>query len=409
MLRSLVFFITLSIACSKGHPAPTAPAGKAADCSLMDIMNNVPGCGQYKAQDGASDNVAPSDTDTTSTTNEEEVVVVDSTAIERFNIELLFAEDVSPADKWIFRQAAKKWEDIILQGLPDVRLDVSIRDGYRVVYNGTEIDDVLILVQSEPEDPNQIRWWGATGYAEVFYTRPGGLPAVGQVTYGENSRELLRENYKNSAYNNRVNGYPYTESTTQFIRNEMMNMACHEIGHVLGIGTIDQWRSLVVDTSHWSKPEDHYIRFNRGTDHEYVFEITHFFTGPNTFSGFERIRDALKRDAERKWSDPNGSGYYGSLYYGVSVPLDEDQHHWHPQLREGIMDIMTPILVGGETSSKHLTHITRAALVDLGYDVDMSVEVRLSNFGNSFEVIEEAAAAKRSVTHPTFICTIGDH
>ena len=56
--------ICILLACSpdKSMP-PTAPAGKTNDCSLLDVLNNVNDCGEYKAQDGASDEATQPDSE----------------------------------------------------------------------------------------------------------------------------------------------------------------------------------------------------------------------------------------------------------------------------------------------------------------------------------------------------------
>lgn len=76
-----------------------------------------------------------------------------------FNIELLFADNVPRRDREVFHQAAVYWEKIILHGLPDIELPSSVHRGHTTIRQGRKIDDILILVRTEPENKNQPRWW----------------------------------------------------------------------------------------------------------------------------------------------------------------------------------------------------------------------------------------------------------
>ena len=70
----VVLLVPLSIlTCSpdKSIP-PTAPVGKANECSMLDVLNGVEGCEDYKAQDGASDEATQPDSETETETEQEE-------------------------------------------------------------------------------------------------------------------------------------------------------------------------------------------------------------------------------------------------------------------------------------------------------------------------------------------------
>ena len=102
----------------------------------------------------------------------------------------------------------------------------------------------------------------------------------------------------------------------------MRDVGLHEIGHVLGIGTI------------W---EDSGMLRGLGTN-------THF-AGPQAIAAF------------------NQAG--GTDYQGAKVPTEPNGGHWHHSVLAG--ELMAP------TDGDALSAITLQALSDLGYSVDLSL------------------------------------
>lgn len=127
----------------------------------------------------------------------------------------------------------------------------------------------------------------------------------------------------------------------------------------------------------------------------------YYFLGREAFKGLAAIRDALNKDAMDRYNQEHHATYSGN-----SVPLDEDKHHWHPRLVEVPMDIMTSYFSFGQN---YITPITRGALVDLGYSVDMNVEIKKTGVGGAIQVLGQYGSGKPTINRPTFICIIKDH
>ncbi len=118
----------------------------------------------------------------------------------------------------------------------------------------------------------------------------------------------------------------------------MLNTVLHEMGHVLGVGSIWPLFNLITNPS---------VPSNAGAD-------THF-TGPLAIAAFD---------------DAGGTTYTG----GSKVPIENTgtagsaDGHWRESvLRE---ELMTPFFVPGQVEP--LSAITVESFADLGYRVDVS-------------------------------------
>ena len=96
-----------------------------------------------------------------------------------FNIELVFASEFTDARKDVMQQAARHWETIITEGLPDV--DFSAHPFAFIGEGGTTVDDTVddlrIFVY-------KTGLGGPAGIGGPDYVRSGnptGLPALGQI------------------------------------------------------------------------------------------------------------------------------------------------------------------------------------------------------------------------------------
>jgi hypothetical protein len=120
---------------------------------------------------------------------------------------------------------------------------------------------------------------------------------------------------------------------------DLMPVTLHEMGHVLGIGTLwDNFDTLLVNPSLPSNP---------GAD-------THF-SGAAAIAAFNAA---------------GGTAYTGGAKVPVEnqLPVGSSDSHWRESVLE--LELMTPQLFSGVPNP--LSTITTESLVDLGYGVDSS-------------------------------------
>lgn len=228
-----------------------------------------------------------------------------------FDISLRFSTVPTTNQLATFNNAATRWESVLtgdLPGQPIANLPVN-ECGNRYGVNETA-DDVIIFVNLAPIDgPGSIL--GSAGPCE-FRAGPSYLPAAGSMTFDAADLGGL-------------------EASGMF--NAVI---LHEMGHVLGIGTLWTVKGFLQLQSPTTGP---------GND-------THF-NGPNAVAAF------------------NAAG--GAAYVGGKVPVENSQGgagtrnaHW----RESVLDfeLMTGFLDGGIANP--LSAITVQSMLDLGYTVD---------------------------------------
>lgn len=125
-------------------------------------------------------------------------------AVSPFTIEVRFLGGLTETQKDAFKAAADRWSRVIVGDLPNIMVD------------GEMIDDVLILAQGENIDgPGHI-----LGQAGPTHLRPAGagdaafIPAKGIMSFDSADLEAMEQ------------------------RGTLSDVITHEMGHVLGIGTI---------------------------------------------------------------------------------------------------------------------------------------------------------------------------
>ncbi len=129
-----------------------------------------------------------------------------------FKIEVRFQGGLSATHKSAFKKAADRWTRIIIGDLPSVVVD------------GEEIDDLLIIAEGRELDGPQ----GVLGQSGPTALRPKAagphayLPAKGEMSFDVND---LRQMQKDGT---------------------LADVIAHEMGHVLGIGTIWARKRLLV-------------------------------------------------------------------------------------------------------------------------------------------------------------------
>ena len=214
-------------------------------------------------------------------------VFYDSFGIGDYDIDLVFSDAFTERQKNVLQYVARRWMAVIVEDLPDYEFsqgwsDTCGDESYEIPA-GERIDDLRIYMGT-------FEGGGAVGYGGPSVLRQDThLPVLGCMAFDLNNANLL------------ITGL-------------------HEIGHVLGFGTI------------WSE-----LGFLKDLDGD-----THF-NGPLAIAAFDEAG--------------------GSDYAGAKVPVEKmDGAHWRPS--ELPDELMGPM--GGSV----LSAITVQSLADLGYGVD---------------------------------------
>ncbi|MCH7473108.1 MAG: Ig-like domain-containing protein [Gemmatimonadetes bacterium] len=232
-----------------------------------------------------------------------------------FDIELVFLDAGTPSQEAAFQSAAERWASIITTDIADI--DFSVRpiladacaEGQPLVND--IVDDVRIYIKIERIDGPG----GTVASAGPCVTRGlSMLPVLGSMRFDSEDLANLEDT------------------------GVLVNIVIHEMGHVLGIGTIWPLFKLLVNPS---------VPSNANAD-------THF-AGPLAIAAFD---------------DAGGTTYTG----GAKVPVENTAEegsadgHW----RESVLaeEIMTPFFVFGQPQP--LSAITVESLADVGYRIDIS-------------------------------------
>ena len=244
-----------------------------------------------------------------------------------FNIELVFLDLFTGQQQRTFEYAARRWMSIITEDLPDYEFTQGwsgeCGDQPFEIPAGERIDDLRIYVSFLDDDDRYDGRGGPTLLRETH------LPVVGCVKI-------------KSAWS----GY--------------REIGLHEIGHVLGVGTI------------W---------------HEYAFGLLHALDGDTHFNGPLAI--AAFDDAG------------GWDYDGAKVPVEQNEDiegaHWR-------YSVFGNEIMQGRYAGTALSAITIQTLADFGYGVDVTQ-------ADAYTLPSAAqASAKVAATHaePELLCGVGD-
>ena len=209
-----------------------------------------------------------------------------------FDIQFAFS-GLTTSQRAIFEDAATRWERIITGDLPNA------------TYNGVTVDDLLIGASSVSIDGAG----GILGQAGYTHLRSGSkLPYHGDMEFDSADIAAM-------------------ESSGQ-----LYSVILHEIGHVLGIGTLWETKGLLV---------------GKGTANP-------GFTGAQAVAAYNAIY---------------GTSATSVPVEGNSSPVGSRDSHW----RESVLDreLMTPYIENTGVSMP-LSRITVASLQDIGYTVNMS-------------------------------------
>ena len=208
MLRVfLALIVLIPLACSPDRPAPIAPAGKATQMGLGGLL------GTFEPAEDENN-------------NEVEEAEEDTTAIdEPFNIQLVYLDVIPFWAKDRIREAADSWEEVIVEGFPDVE-DYPIKIRGRV--KRYDVDDFIVFVTNAVDDYTYQSW------ATVWGPRDDGSSASGFPIGGIINMDLpvidQHINWPNHRRNIRV---PQEALLSE--ENTLRKAATHEIGHLLGL------------------------------------------------------------------------------------------------------------------------------------------------------------------------------
>lgn len=232
-----------------------------------------------------------------------------------FNIDLVYLDHGTAAQDAAFQAAADRWEAIIVGDVFDVDFSANPVPADDCIEGQAEIadivDDVRIYVRILPDDGvgGVLARAGPCSIRAVTF-----IPLIGFMDFDQADLEKLE------------------------LDGDMLSVVLHEMGHVLGIGTIWSLKGLLQNPSQPDSP---------GVD-------THF-SGARAIAAF----------------DAAGGGSYTD---GQKVPVENvagpgsADGHW----RESVLDteLMTPFLDGLVLNP--LSAITIESLADLGYAVDVN-------------------------------------
>jgi hypothetical protein len=240
-------------------------------------------------------------------------------AVTPFAIEVRFLGGLSTNQKNAFKNAAKRWTKVIVGDLPTVNVE------------GELIDDIVILAQGTDIDGPD----GILGQAGPTHLRPANAPVAALLP----ARGIMSFDTADLA-----------EMETKATLNDVIT---HEMGHVLGIGTIWKLKNLVSGS---------------GT------------TNP-TFKGTA---------ARKAYGDLKGSAPQNVPIENTGGPGTREGH-W----RETIFK--TELMSGFISASGNpLSRVTVASLQDLGYVIDVAAAEPYT-LPNLLALAEEGALVSRPV------------
>ena len=243
---------------------------------------------------------------TTAKSNETDPKHFDRT---RFNITLKYMTTVTPEQRAVFEEAARRWEKIIVADVPSVTGTLPSAFAGAPPASTTVVDDVIIEVALQLIDGPGVPGRNVLGSAGPRFVRfVDGLPVSGVMFFDTYDLGLMAE------------------------RGIFDEVIVHEMGHVLGIGTL----------------------WNLGAP----FPVRQLRTGTAAAANYAFIG----KYANQHWSAEGGVGLVPVANVGAAGSIGS---HW----RESVMtnELMTPSI--GVTSTTPLSRITAASMRDLGYGI----------------------------------------
>lgn len=227
-----------------------------------------------------------------------------------FNLTLCFTTDPGESRRAVFQNAAARWSAIIRADLPDARGSIPANACDQGMPSADFVYDDLVIFASIRSIDGPGGVLGAAG--PCFFRAGSNLPYVGVMIFDA------------------------ADVTTLERGGQFSSVILHEMGHVLGIGTIWPQLGLLKNASSAASRLDTY------------------FSGTHALAGFNEIG--------------------GGTYTGQKVPVENGggqgtiNSHW----RESVLrdELMTGYL--NPAAPNPLSVLTARSLADLGYTVDAS-------------------------------------
>jgi hypothetical protein len=222
-----------------------------------------------------------------------------------FEIDLRFGAGLTASQQTVFRRAVARWEEIVVGDVPSVRVAVDENSCGRHPAMDETVEDVVVYASAVAIDGVS----GALGRAGPCLVRSGSfLPLLGFMEFDAEDLAVLETS------------------------GDLLPVILHEIGHVLGIGTVWELKGLLE---------------GKGTTFPW-------FPGEHAVAAFDAAG--------------------GAVFFGAKVPVENTggastrESHW----RESVLgtELMTGYMNGGVANP--LSAVTAASLRDVGYTVDSS-------------------------------------
>lgn len=225
-----------------------------------------------------------------------------------FMIEYDWQSSIDPDVQDAFEAAADRWSQVITGDLADVQLDVSANAWCTDEAISQVVDDVLIVVIIESIDGVG----GTLGSAGPCYLRTGSdLPLLGRVRLDEADVQNMLSN------------------------GTLGDVILHEIGHVLGIGTLWNSFGLLQDPAAEADPD-----------------LDPWFSGAGAIAGFDAVGGTSYTDGNKVPVENTGGGGTRNAHWRESALEHELMTGW-------LSALVNP-----------LSLVTVGSLADLGYQVD---------------------------------------
>ena len=227
-----------------------------------------------------------------------------------YDLRILYLGAYSGSQLLAFAQAEIRWESLVTGDLPDVNDNLPANECGRNPVTTGPFDDLTIFVTIEPIDGP----FGVLGQAGPCFVRdPGDLTVIGRMQFDVDDVEVLE-----------------TEGSLQAV-------ILHEMGHVLGFGTLWSSADLLVDPADPNTP---------------ALEDPHFI-GAQALAAFDAAGGAAYAGAKVPVMDIGGTGTINS--------------HWRDEVFDP--ELMTGFLSDGPNP---LSAISVRSLQDLGYTVSVA-------------------------------------
>ena len=250
-------------------------------------------------------------------------VSVGGIEVEGYDIDVVFIEHGTNEQDNVVLEAAERWESAIVQGVSDIDLTDNPIGAGQCGANSPLIDyvvdDVVMFVRIDSIDgPGSILARAGPCYSRI--TRFEGYPDI--------PRSVIAGSME----------FDEDDLTRLSAQGILVSTVLHEMGHVLGFGTVWNRFGLLENPSTTGNPN----------------ADTHF-TGPLATRAFERA---------------GGRGYRG----GAIVPVENGgtqgsaDSHWREEVLGN--ELMTPYLAAG---IEPFSAITIESMADLGFSVDPTV------------------------------------